>query len=366
MATAVGGPAQGAFTLGESKTTVWVQDYADNLGQWNSRLASGAFREEPNQIAPAYINRTPVAWVGTHRHNSKGENEAYQFTYLYLIRLDIPQNAKTLVLPDNPRIKLLAATMAKAGYDDVRAAQPLYDVANGTASTIVTERSAFLDKAVARITSPNPGAEIHYTLDNTEPTLRSPRYEQPISITESSTLKSRAFLANADDHYVSARKFNRLTLKEPVTVKKTAPGLLCRYFEGEWSKLPNFDSLKAKREMIMDTIGIPSIARPELYGLTFNGYVRIPQDGLYDFGISSDDGSTLIIADSLLVDNDGLHGGGEVAGSIALKAGLHPIRVRMFQAKGGQELQVFITGPGIEKRLLPSNMLYHSIMGRKR
>ena len=116
----------------------------------------------------------------------------------------------------------------------------------------------------------------------------------------------------------------------------------------------------------MDTIGIPSTAREELYGLTFTGYVRIPQDGLYDFGISSDDGSMLMIADSLLVDNDGLHGGGEVAGSIALKAGLHPIRVRMFQAKGGQELQVYITGPGIEKRLLPKDMLCHTATGRRR
>ena len=116
----------------------------------------------------------------------------------------------------------------------------------------------------------------------------------------------------------------------------------------------------------MDTIGIPSIARKEDYGLVFIGYVRIPQDGLYDFAISSDDGSALMVADSLVIDNDGLHGSGEVPGSIALKAGLHPIKVRMFQSKGGQDLQVFIAGPGMEKQLLPSSILCHQVKGGRR
>ena len=35
-------------------------------------------------------------------------------------------------------------------------------------------------------------------------------------------------LANADDHYVSARTFNRLIPKDPVTIKKIAAGLLCQ------------------------------------------------------------------------------------------------------------------------------------------
>ena len=71
-----------------------------------------------------------------------------------------------------------------------------------------------------------------------------------------------------------------------------------------------------------------------LYGLVMRGYVQIPSEGLYEFGLSSDDGSVLWIGDSLVVDNDGLHGSGEIPGQIALKAGLHPITIKMFQCKG--------------------------------
>ncbi len=366
LAAAVGGPAQALFGFEGIAYRAWIPDYAERIGQWNSRLANGVFQDDPNQIAPSYIDRAPVAWVGTHRHSSKGENEAYQFTYLYHVRLHDLTGLTAIRLPDNPRIKILAATLVKSSFDDIRAAQPLYDVANATVTSIVAARTAFVDKATATISCPVPGAEIYYTIDGSEPTKSSPKYEQPITITESTTLKSRALLAGSDDHFVNTLKFSRLIPKEPVVVAKTVGGLPCRYYEGEWKKLPDFDSLKPARELMMDTVGIPNTARKEDYGLVFAGYVRIPQDGLYDFSISSDDGSVLMVADSLLIDNDGVHGSGEVPGSIALKAGLHPIKVRMFQSKGGQDLQVFIAGPGMEKRLLPSSMLCHEVKGGRR
>jgi hypothetical protein len=343
-----------------------VQDYADYLAQWDSRLANGVFQDEPNEIAPTYINRAPVAWVGTHRHNGKGENEAYRFTYLYHVRLDVPKGASAVTLPDNSRIKIVAATLVKSKCDDVRAAQPLYDIANATVTSIAADHTAFMDRAVATISCPAPGAEIHYTLDGHEPTMDSPRYEKPVTITESTVLKSRALLAGADDHFVSALKFNRLIPKSPVVIAKPGCGIQCSYFEGEWKKLPNFDSLKATKEFLAGAIEIPNVARKEDYGLVFAGYVQIPQEGMYDFAISSDDGSTLMVADSLLIDNDGLHGSGEVPGSIALKAGLHPIKVQMFQCKGGQDLQLFISGPGMEKQQLPSSMLWHKIKRGRR
>ena len=80
---------------------------------------------------------------------------------------------------------------------------------------------------------------------------------------------------------------------------------------------------------------------------------------MYEFAISSDDGSALIIGNSLLCGNDGIHGDGEVAGKIALKAGMHPIDARMFQHKGGQALALYIAGPGIPKREVAKSMLFH-------
>ncbi len=46
----------------------------------------------------------------------------------------------------------------------------------------------------------------------------------------------------------------------------------------------------------------------EEYAFVFDGWIRIPLDGVYTFYLSSDDGSRLYIGDQLTVDNDGLHG----------------------------------------------------------
>jgi alpha-mannosidase len=360
LATAVGGPAKGTFKIGEAETTVWLQDYSEHLGQWNNRLVNGVLVEEPHRIAPAYVNQLPVGYVGSHRHNGRGENDAYRFTYCYALDFRVPPGVLKVTLPDDRRIKVLAATLVSGPWNEVSPAQPLVDTASATVTAIHPERTAFLGQTAARITCPNPGAEIRYTVDGSEPTPHSTRYQGPITVTETCVLKTRAFLPGADDDFVGSLQFSRLVPKEPLQAVAVEPGLRCRYYEREWSKLPNFDLFAAKQRLLTKTIAIPPVARPENYGLVFEGLVSVAQEGIYDFWISSDDGSILVVADSLLVNNDGLHGPGEVGGSMALKPGLHRIKVCMFQAQGGQDLRVFIAGPGVQKQLLPESMLWHA------
>jgi alpha-mannosidase len=77
-------------------------------------------------MKPGYIKRAPVAWFASHNHAADGSNEAYSYSYLFACEIDLPQGATALTLPNNPRIRLLAATVAdeRAG---LRAAEPLYD-----------------------------------------------------------------------------------------------------------------------------------------------------------------------------------------------------------------------------------------------
>jgi hypothetical protein len=360
LAAAVGGAAQGTFSVEGHDTTLWIQDYATPVGQWDSRLATGALVEDPAFIAPGYINRGPVAWYGTHRHSAQGENEAYQFTYLYSICLPLPANARVLTLPANPHIRLLAATLANTAYDDARPAQPLYDVTHATLSRIIAKRRSFVDSATVELACPVPGGTVHYTLDNTPPTGSSPLYAGPIVVSQTTTVKARALLAGVDDSYVAAATFHRLGLCEPVSIADLPPGLSCAYYEGSWDSLPGFDTLASARTTVLDSIATPSFAREEEYGLVLHGLVRVPQDGLYDFSLSSDDGSDLRVGDTLLVDNDGLHGMGDVSGAIGLKAGLHPIEIRMFQKKGDRGLALFVEGPGTARRPIPANWLFHA------
>ncbi len=359
LGTAVGGPAMATFAVDSKETKIPIPEYAEFIGQWNSRVIAGEIREDVKDIAPGYVNDVPVAWYGTHRHTAKGEDEAYRFTYFYLITLDLEAGAKSVTLPKNQNIRILAATAVKTKREDVTAGMPLYDIPKATLTDIHATRKSFLDKVEATISCPIPGAEVHYTIDGSEPTKDSPLYAGPIVIAKTTTVKSRAILDGSDDHYVTTATFNQLIPHDAVEIIKAQPGLTAKYFEGEWSRLPNFDSVKVVKSFTADTITIPELARKEDFGLTFNGYIKIPSDGLYEFNLSSDDGSMLFIGDSLVINNDGLHGTGEVPGEIALKAGYHPIYIPMFQAKGGEGLELSVEGPGVEKTNVPAIWLFY-------
>jgi hexosaminidase len=87
-------------------------------------------------------------------------------------------------------------------------------------------------------------------------------------------------------------------------------------------------------------VELPAAPLPEQYALRLSGLMRVPTDGVYEFALVSDDGSTMHVDDELVVDNDGLHGAEERRGMVALRAGLHRVTVRFFQGGGGAALSL--------------------------
>lgn len=365
LVNAVGGPAKGTFPIDGHDTTIWIQDYSEPIAQWNNRRVAGSFVDAPDRIAPGYINRQDVAWYGSHRHNAHDENEAYQFTYLFRVDLPLPANAKSVTLPKEPRIRVFAATAVESNHDDVRATSPLYDELNASLPRIIAHRKSFVDSLVVELATPTPDVALHYTLDGTTPSESSPMYAGPVVLTQTTTLKARAINEATNDDYVAQATFSLLGMREPVAVTGLTKGLTCSYYEGSWDSIPDFAAMKAKRTTTLDSVTIPPFARDEDYGVVLTGYITVPKDGLYDFFLGSDDGSDLMLADTLLIDNDGLHGMGDVDGGIGLKAGTHSIRIQMFQKKGDEGLHLLVDGPGVRKQTVPAEWLSHARDGKR-
>jgi len=93
------------------------------------------------------------------------------------------------------------------------------------------------------------------------------------------------------------------------------------------------------------------------YGVQFAGQVKVDVAGDYTFYVRSNDGSRLTVADQLVVDNDGRHGAIEKQGSVSLQPGVHPIVLEYFQNGGSEALQVFWSGPGFARELVPDNVI---------
>src|SRR5687767_6399005 len=155
LAAAANGDQKATFNVGEKSFSLTIQDWGGFIGQWDDRrwgqrevqipprtpppgtppdIAAQMQRTrtridpyaEMTGIVPGFIKRTPVAWFASHRHSSDGANEPYAYSYLFAYSLEVPAGARTLVLPNNERIRILAITVANE-FGDVRPAQPLYD-----------------------------------------------------------------------------------------------------------------------------------------------------------------------------------------------------------------------------------------------
>lgn len=360
LGASVGGDRRATFVVDGKPTELRIQDYAEPIGQWDSRLASGKLREERSQILPAYLKTDPIGWLGTHRHLADGKTDSYAFTQFYVYALDVAPWSKTLTLPDDDRIRILAVTVAQDFNAATRPAQPLQDLPRMTGVRLIPESPDFLESTSVTMDTPNAGAEIRFTLDGADPTPSSPRYEVPVRITKTTTVKARAYLTGMDDSFIASLTLNKLVPKPGTSVKEPKPGLACRYFEGEWSKVPDFATLTPVRSEIAETVAIPSYAKPEQIGLQMSGYLKIPQDGLYVLHLFSDDGSVLDLDGARQINNDGLHGRGEETASVGLEAGFHPLSVSFFQGRGDIAFELWIEGPGLKLQQVPPGMLFHA------
>ncbi len=142
------------FKIGDAPAEVAIQSWSGYIGQWDNRI--WRTREEPappnpNQpapppgvpprmrtvqeftgvIAPGFVKPAPVAWFASHRHGPDGMAEPYAYSYLFAYAIDIPAGAKTITLPVNERIRVMAITVSNEGAQ-LLPAQPLYDTLERT------------------------------------------------------------------------------------------------------------------------------------------------------------------------------------------------------------------------------------------
>lgn len=72
------------------------------------------------------------------------------------------------------------------------------------------------------MTCADPDAEIHYTTDGSEPTMKSLLYKNSFIITKTTTVKAKAFKKGTVSSFVALRQFNRLNIKNTTFVNPPA------------------------------------------------------------------------------------------------------------------------------------------------
>jgi hypothetical protein len=88
------------------------------------------------------------------------------------------------------------------------------------------------------------------------------------------------------------------------------------------------------------------------FSLLMFGFLNVEKAGEYTFFCGSNDGSSMRINDTLLIENDGTHGFCEPSGDIYLSKGTLLIEIRYFQAGGAYQLKASWQGPDFAKHEL--------------
>jgi len=138
LAASGNGDQKASFEIGGKKTELNIQDWGGFIGQWDDRQWSSTdlphdHYGEMTGLKPGFIKRADLAWYCSHHHDAAGKNVDYAYSYLFGYEIDLPLGAKTIKLPNNESVRILAISLADEN-PEVKPARPLYDVLPNVAS----------------------------------------------------------------------------------------------------------------------------------------------------------------------------------------------------------------------------------------
>jgi hypothetical protein len=270
--------------------------------------------------------------------------------------------------------------------------------------------NTFIDSQVVAMTSDTPNVEIRYTTDGTQPGPASQLYTGPVTIRQDTEFAARAYRLGPDGKPLAADEFeiNGTRFSLPtygwfykkaylpaanVSEYELQPGLNYDFLQAPWHRLyasahwlPAAGGGTAQREM-----DLSKVATNAPYGMRYQGYLRIPADGLYTFHAPHE----LMYMDNaasydlrLYIDGrewyltQWWHGHG--TWSVPLRQGFHTFQVDFADARStpwrksgiwryyprawvifqGPPSDILLSGPGLERVRIPAEWFFRKPIQR--
>jgi hypothetical protein len=170
---------------------------------------------------------------------------------------------------------------------------------------ILPEAEAFAGELDVTLRCDTPGVRMTYTLDGTEPTPRSTSYAGPFKIARSMSVKARAYRAGVEQNPphtsgtlstpTTHAVYTQQLASPPEKAVPKAAGLNYEYYEGDWKQLwLAMDKVaplkKGSVASLFDMTAIPEDnrllgakpgPRAKTYAFKYSGYLQVPEDGVY-------------------------------------------------------------------------------------
>jgi alpha-mannosidase len=171
LAASSDGDQKAEFRVGPTAVHLNIQDWSGFIGQWDTRIwksppdrdwaisanhavwppvdeqqreqrpQSPRYPEDYVGLEAGYVKPADLAWYASHHHTADGLNQPYQYSYLFAYSIELSGEVKTLTLPNNDKIRILAVSAAEED-PGVTPVQPLYDTLNRTTAPHVSAKAA--------------------------------------------------------------------------------------------------------------------------------------------------------------------------------------------------------------------------------
>jgi hexosaminidase len=219
-------------------------------------------------------------------------------------------------------------------------------------------------KFVDTLKSVVPGAKIYYTLNGRDPLDTDLEYDGPITFNvpenEKRELRTRVITPSGRRSIATRTLMYNRGLIPAVNYNANTQGLKYKLVKGKFTVPEQLDNAMAK-DTVMNKLDAEQFKKDNPnFGIVYNGYINIPADGAYNFGLSNYSNTQLFIDGEKLTETDYI---------LPLAKGFHKMEIRYvynapvpipgaFRVRQSP-LRVFVTAPGAAKKELDATTIYY-------
>ncbi|MCM4151030.1 hypothetical protein DHD05_05440 [Arenibacter sp. N53] len=206
--------------------------------------------------------------------------------------------------------------------------------------------------------------EIHFTTDGTTPSLNSPKYRNPVAISDNTLVRAITFWKEGNEVLKSEENSLEVIIPELIDAVNidAIPGIIRNYYKNNGktgNELPDLGAMVPKKSDLVNEIDLATFDQDKMYGLRFKGYINIPTDGMYTFSnVTAAAFSTVYLSDENILETK--PGAGDQSVVVPLKKGLHALMADYFVGNEAQGINLKLQGPNMKNAAIPAELLYHS------
>jgi len=217
----------------------------------------------------------------------------------------------------------------------------------------------FVDHLTVQLSLPDGDHAIHYTVDGSNPEPDSPVYTDPLILSASCTVKAATFNKGVMQSPVADQRF--LATLPADDLRDAVQGMTYKLYSGRREEFLAQQDLNLLTPAGSGSVqGLKLVGTRTPYATQYDGYIQVPETGIYTFFSTAHHGAVLYIDDIKLIDAFGRGDALIWAAEIALEKGFHKIRVDFAVWRFDGVLDIEIEGPGVPRQSIPEEMLFRS------